>query len=96
MQEVLCKWTLELIGFNKSRLSAATGGLPPPVGPLTTVSLDFINETKNDINRKKANTTATTTTEIFKCYKKRAKQAQGQKKPEAHAIISTSNGALKS
>ena len=32
-------------GFNK----LVTGGLPPPVGPLTTVCLDFINENKNYI-----------------------------------------------
>jgi len=33
-------------GFNKSRLPA----VPPPVGPLTAVCLDFINE--NKISRK--------------------------------------------
>ena len=35
-----------------------TSGLPLPVGPLTAVCLDFINENKNDIN-KKANSTTT-------------------------------------
>jgi len=36
--------------------------------------LDFINENKNDINKtKKENTTTTTNTEIFKCYKKAGK-----------------------
>ena len=29
-----------------------TSGLPPPVGPLTAICLDFINENKNDINEK--------------------------------------------
>ena len=51
------------------QLKPVTGGLPPPVGPLTTVCLDFINENKNDINKKKSNTT-TMTTEIFKCNQK--------------------------
>jgi len=36
--------------------------------------LDFITENKNDINeKKKANRTTTTATEIFKCYKKAGK-----------------------
>ena len=48
-----------------------TSGLPPPVEPLTAICLDFINENKNDINLKKAYSTTTTTTEIFKCYKNR-------------------------
>jgi len=29
-----------------------TGDLPPPVGPLTAVCLDIINENKNDNNKK--------------------------------------------
>ena len=34
-------------------LKAATGGLPPPVGPLTAVCVDFIDENKSDIIKKK-------------------------------------------
>jgi len=41
--------------------------------------LDFINENKNDINKKKVNTT-TTTIEIFKCYKKAGKTDPKAKK----------------
>ena len=49
-------------------IKAGYGGLPPPVGSLTAICLDFINENKNDSN-KKAYSTTPTNTEIFKCYK---------------------------
>ena len=45
--------------------AGCTSGLLLPVGPLTAVCLDFINQVTM-ILIKKANTT-TTTTEIFKC-----------------------------
>ena len=34
----------------------------------TTICLDFINENKNDIDKKKKANTTTTATDIFKCY----------------------------
>jgi len=45
----LDKWITE---FQGSQLKTVTGSLLPPVGPLTTVCLDSINENKNILSRK--------------------------------------------
>ena len=52
--------------YQRFQQKAVTGGLPPPVGPLTAVCLDFITENKNDTYKKKEIQQSTTTTEIFK------------------------------
>ena len=63
-----------------------TGGLPPPVGPLTAVCLDFINENKNDIKKRMQIQQQRRPLKLLNATKKRAKQTQGQK-TEAQAII---------
>ena len=52
----------------------------------TAVCLDFINENKNDINKKKEIQQQRQPLKFVNATKKRAKQTQGQK-TEAHAII---------
>ena len=49
-------------------IKAGYRGLPPPVGPLTVVCLDFITE-NNDANKKRNKFNTTMTTDIFKFYK---------------------------
>ena len=58
----------KVLAMSGVSIKAGYGGLPPPVGSLTAICLDFINENKNDSN-KKAYSTTPTNTEIFKCYK---------------------------